>query len=337
MSDLRSALSEALASAEEPEQTTPQVQDAPIAAPEPEVKAETRARDESGKFAKKAEPAPEPAPEPVQEAPKPEVKAPTSWKPAAQEAFLKASRGEMLTADEVKLLTAEAERREGDFHKGIQEFRTHADRARSYDQAIAPFQQHLQALGVDAPTAISSLLKADYTLRNSDPVSKRAYFMNLAQQYGIDLNAEAPQVDQTVQYLMNELNQLRQSQQLTYNQIQQREQEAAQSEMQAFASDPQHAHFEAVRGTMASLLETGQAKTLKEAYDKAVWLDDGIRQSLIEQQRKDAESKAMAQAQAQRARTAAVSVKGSSPAAGGIQTPKGSLRDQILASMEQLS
>lgn len=326
MSDTRTALEEAFAAAEE-------AQAEQVATPEPEQETTPVAeRDEKGRFSAKVTEAPEVTETPVVEEPAPVRKAPSSWKPAAQEAFLKADRGEALTAEEIKLLTAEAERRESDFHKGLSDFKSHSERAKQYDAAIAPFQQHLQRLGVDAPTAIQALMKADVTLRTSDPATKAQYFAQLAREYGIDLGQvqqPAPQDPQTA-YLMNQLNELRQTQQMWQNQIQQQEQAKAQQELQSFGSSDRP-HFDAVRNDMADLLETGKATTLQEAYDMAVWMRPDVRQSLIDQQLADAQRKALAQAQQQRAKTAAVSVKGSSPASAGNQPVNGSLSDILRA------
>lgn len=325
MTDLRTALEEAFKDKETTEETNVS-EVTPESTPEETVKEnEPQARDEHGKFTPK---------EKEEETPPPR-KAPSSWKPAAQEAFLKADRGEALTPEEIRLLTQEAERRENDFHKGVSEFKTHSERARAYDAAIAPFQQHLQSLGVDAPTAITHLMRADYTLRNSDPVTKAQYFKQLAQQYGVDLSQETPQIDQQTQYLMSQLNQLRQTQQMWQNQMRQQVEEQANQELASFAtSDKQH--FDAVRNDMADLLESGKAKSLQEAYDMAVWMRPDIRQSLIEQQRAEVQQKTLASQQAQRAKTAAVSVKGSSPVSGGIQPTGNSIRDILEQNFAQI-
>lgn len=330
MSDLRSALESAF---EEKTDDTSQI-DSVVNTPEPvseekplETSAEQRARDEAGRFAAK-EKAPEPVTPPTEEI-KP-IKAPSSWKPAAQDAYLKAERGEALTPEEVRILTNEANRRESDFHRGVEEFKTHAQKARAYEQVIAPYQQTFQQLGVDAPTAIGALLKADHTLRYGDPSTKAQYFQQLAQQYGVNLEQiqNPPQYDPQTQYLMQQLNELRQTQAQWHNSIQQQEQTRANQELEQF-SQAGNAHFDAVRGDMADLLETGKATSLQDAYEKAVWMNPDIRQSLIEQQRSEAQKKAMAEAQNLRAKTAAVSVKGSSPSAGGVQTNGSDLRSLI--------
>jgi gas vesicle protein len=322
MSDsLREALESAFEADAQPE--------TPAVTPEPETATETpteaRQRDEQGKFAPKAQEVTETAPEPVE--PKPERRAPSSWKPAAQEAFLKADRGEPLTPEEVRILTAEAERRESDFHRGVESFKTHAQKARAYEQAIAPYQQTLNQLGVDAPTAISKLLQADHTLRYADPVAKAQYFQSLAQQYGIDLGQVQnvqPQDPQT-QYLMQQLNELRQTQQMWQNSIQEQERSKANHELESFATSDK-AHFEAVRNDMADLLESGKAQSLEQAYEMAIWMRPDVRQTLIEQQRIEAQRNYEQQQRTQRAKTASVSVKGSSPSSGGSQPPGGDLR-----------
>lgn len=337
MSDIRSALEEAFSKADEAPKTTVEATSEPVATVEPAeaektVVASDKPRDEAGRFAPKAEkeaPPVEPAPAP---APTGERNPFSSWKPAAQQAFMKAERGEPLTADELKLLKSEAERREADFHKGVSEFKSHSERAKAYDAAIAPYQQHLQKLGVDAPTAINALMKADVTLRAADPITKAQYFAQLAEEYGVDLaQVQNPQpVDPQTQFLMQQLNELRQSQQMWQNQVQQQEQMRVQQELQSFQT-AERPHFDAVRNDMADLLETGKAKSLQEAYDMAVWMRPDVRQSLIDQQLADAQRKALEQAQAQRAKTAAVGVKGSSPIGAGSQPVNGSLRDIIAA------
>ena len=179
-------------------------------------------------------------------------------------------------------------------------------------------------------------MRADMTLRTSDPVTKAQYFSQLAKEYNIDLNQlqEPPQVDPQTQYLMNELQVLRNQQQMWQNQARQQEQAIAQDQLASFAT-PDRPHFDAVRNEMATLLETGSAKDLQEAYEMAVWMRPDIRQSLLDQQRAEAQKKALEQSQAQKARTAAVSVKGSSPASSGVQPGnKGSLRDILAAQFD---
>jgi hypothetical protein len=301
-----------------------------VAAPVEKVaEKEPVARDDAGKFAAK-EPVADTPVEKLVEAPV--RKAPSSWKPDAQTAWLKADKGEALSVEEVKLLALEGERRESDFHRGVEEFKTHAQKARAYESAVEPYRKTIESLGVDAPTAIGKLLQADHTLRYGDPATKQTYFAQLAQSYGIDIGAlqNPPQVDQQTQYLMNQINSLQQTQQQYYNTIQQQEQSRATDEIAQFASAG-HAHYDAVRNDMADLLETGKAKSLKDAYDMAVWMRPDVRQSLIEQQRAEERRIVTEQTQHAKAKAASVSVKGSSPSSGGIQSTKGSIREALEA------
>jgi hypothetical protein len=338
MSSLREALETAFEQpAEEAVETTVEVSETVEAAPEPDPAPveEGRARDESGKFVAKdkEEATADVVEELAAEAPPPR-KAPSSWKPAAQEAFLKADRGEPLTGEEIRLLTQEAERRENDFHKGVSEWKSHADKARAYEQAVTPFNGYLQQIGVDAPTAISHLLKTEHTLRTADPITKANEFARLAREYGVDLSQieEPPQHDPQTQYLMSELKALRDEQQRFYNQTQQHELAKAQTIIEQMANDSANfPHFEAVRGDMADLLETGKATSEKEAYEMAVWMRPDTRTTLLDQQRAEAQRKAIDAAQVQKAKAASVSVKGSSPVSSGVQPVKGSLRSQLEA------
>lgn len=339
MSSLREALETAYADETTPEQEivtpTPEATPEPVTAADPVTTvepAEGRARNEKGQYL------PKEAAQVVEAKPadnvvqlQPEKKAPSSWKPDAQAAFLKAHRGEALTPEEVRLLTEEAERREGDFHKGVQDFKSHADRARAYDQVVQPYSQYLQSLGTDAPSAIAYLLKTEHALRTADPVTRNQEFIKLAQTYGIDVNAlaDTPPQDPYVQQLMNELQELRHQQNLLHNERNQENQSVANQQIESFKAG--HPHFEAVRGDMADLMEMNKALSMEDAYDKAVWMRPDIRTTLLDQQRAEAQKKADEQTRLDKAKAAAASVKGSGSAAAGVQPLKGSLRDVIAA------
>ena len=314
MDNLRDALEQAF-DKDEGEQTTQKAEPAQVEAP-------AQPRDEQGKYT-----SPEPAVDPAT-IEQPEIKAPSSWKAEAKQAYIKAERGEALTPQEVKILTAEANRRESDFLKGIEEFKGHAHRARAFEQAIAPYAQNIQQTGLDAPKAIERLLHADHTLRHSDPVTKAQYLHQIAREYGVDLNQaqQQPALDPQTQFLMNQLQELRNNQQVWQNHLQQQEQTQANHQLAQFATADKE-HFDAVRNDMADLLESGKAHTLQDAYDMAIWMRPDIRQTLIERQTTEARRQQEEQARNQRAKAASVSVRGSSPTSSGSQSTGGSLRD----------
>lgn len=311
--DLRSLLSSAFEAAE-----------TPTDAVEPEESSPSeRLRDENGRFAKKSEPE-EPVQETVQPEPEkveevaeekppevPQKRPPSSWKKDAQAAW-------DTLPEHVK---DDVLRRETDFHRGIEQYKTFAQKAQAYEQAIAPYQDTLKALGVPAEQAIGALFKADSILRHGLPHEKAAYFAQLAQEYGVPLEGieQPPPVDPAYRALLNEVRQLRQSETQREQERQRAEMEQLNSTISKFAEGKEH--FDAVRDDMAALLQAGRASDLEQAYDMAIWARPDLRTSLLEQQVKAAEEKARAEAQRLKAKTAAVSVKGSSPVSGTSATP----------------
>lgn len=316
--DLKATLNEAFEASAEPE-----------VAPEPAAAdPEPRARDEQGRFA----PAPEPQ-EVVQTAP-PARKAPSSWKAEGQAAYVKAANGEPLTPEEVALLTQEIDRREGDYHKGLEPYKQSAQVAQRFEEAVKPYMQNFQALGMDAPQAVARILHVEHTLRNGDPQTKAQMFHQLAQEYGVNLGQQMPQVDPTVAAMMQRLQQ---QEQRINNYATAREQEEMakiNAEIQRFSSDPKNEHYEKVWPKMAELLEAKQATSLEDAYSKAIWIDPEVRQSLIEREKTEYQKSQEESARAKRAKSAASSVRGSTPASAGTSPSDLSLRDQLRAAYD---
>lgn len=327
---LRETLEASFDSSAAAEVETPEVTEVAPAVESAETKAE-RARDEAGRFAKKQEEAAAAAPVADPAAPvaaAPASRAPSSWKKEAAAVFDKIESGQPVTAEEMKVLRDEALRREGDFHKGIEGFKTHAEAGKTFERTIAPYMENIKAAGVAPDVAIGELLKIENTLRNGPPAVKAQALRQLAQSYQIDLGQE---FDPNVAELQNRLYQMEEQQRQWQQQQQQASSQAVNTDIERFAGEPGHEHFEAVRVHMGALLDSGLAKDLQDAYDQAVYANPTTRASLLEQQRKEAE----ASARVQRASSAAVSVRGSSPASGATaKTSSGSTRDDVLAAWD---
>jgi hypothetical protein len=310
--DLRSSLESAFADAAETS-TNEAAKEAPQEAVETPIERADRVRDESGRFAKKDDPAPvEQVAEVPTEVPEVPVKrAPSSWKKETQAEWEKLPSH---VQDDVL-------RREADFHRGIEQYKQHAQRAQSYDQAIAPYQRTLQQMGVAPEQAIGALFKADDLLRNSAPHEKAAYFAQLAQDYGVQIAdiQQPPQVDQAYQQLLNEVRSLKQTEAQREQQRQQQEAQTLNSTIAQFSEGKQH--FDAVREDMAALLQAGRAPDLETAYDMAIWARPDLRTGLLQQQTQAAEERARAAMQQKRALSASVSVKGSSPVSTNSANP----------------
>lgn len=180
---------------------------------------------------------------------------------------------------------AEIERREGDFHKGIEQYKGGAAQAQDWDRAVQPYMATIQGFGVTPQVAVGELLKADHTLRYSATPQKVNYLLKIAGDYGVDIGTLAQgiqqiageQVWQQQNPVDPRLHQLQQQVgQLTHHITQQnqqaatRETSAIDGEIAAFAADPDHEHFGALQQDMAAFLQTGRAKTLDDAYEMAM-------------------------------------------------------------------
>jgi len=269
-----------------------------------------RPRDEAGRFAPKE--APVEAQEPSE--PKPQRKYPSSWKRELEPVYRR------LEADpELAAVLDEVERREGDFHKGVEQYKSKAQFAEAMEKAISPYMATIQSMGASPDYAVQSLLAADHRLRYGTPTDKAQAMQQLAQFYGIDLGAvpQQAQTDPTIDALQRELYQLRHQVQQQFQQHEQVSEAQILSDIDAFKADKPH--FETVRKAMAAMIQAGEAANLQEAYDKAVWAHPEIRTSLIEQQRKADEAKRKEEAQraAAAAKSAAVQVRGAPTAGGG--------------------
>ena len=225
----------------------------------------------------------------------------------------------------------EINRRESDYHKGIEQYKQYAGIGRDIERVIAPHMETIQKLGVHPMEAVGALLNADRQLRTGTPEQKAQLLGQLAQEYGIDLKQvqPLPPVDPAVMQLRQQNQQLQRFQQSVIEQ----QNSQAMSEIERFSKDPANVHFESVKDDMGLLLQSGKADNLQDAYDKAVWMRPDIRKSLVEQQRTEAEKRAAQAARKNRAKSASVGIKGSSASKGGTLKPDASLRDTLKAVM----
>jgi hypothetical protein len=282
-----------------------------------------RPRDEAGKYAKAEKAAPKAAEAPSDAEPPVWRRPPASWKKDYHEPW-------NTVDDKIKEYVWQ---REEQMRKGVEPLLSKAQFADAMQTAIEPFLPTIRGMGLEPQDAVKALMQADYTLRNSPADQKLAYFHQLAAQYGINLGQGMPEQQQTMDprlfALQNELNNVR-GEVLTWKQ----QQEAAQNqslmgEIHQFSQTAEH--FEEARPIMISLLQTGQANTLQEAYEKAIWSNPEIRQQLIEAQQAEKMAKLSDQKNraAKAARAAAVSVRSSTP--GTNTAPKANDRRSMLA------
>lgn len=277
-------------------------------------------RDESGRFAKttvqEEAPAPEPAEEPVWKRP------PLSWKKDYHEVWQKAD----------PRLQEYAFQREEQMRRGVEPLLQAKQFADAVQEAISPYMTTLNGLGMKPEQAISALMKADHTLRTSDPQTRLQYFMQLANEYGVNLQGmpqgQQQTVDPTIFALKNELANVR-GEVTTWKQQQEAaEQAVLANEIEGFAQKAEY--FEEARPEMIKLLQSGVAETLEDAYDRAIYGNRDLRERVLsaQQAQQNAQIAAEKNRAAKAARAAAVSVRSATP--GANTAPKANDRRALL-------
>lgn len=242
---------------------------------------------------------------------------PQSWSAAAKAEWDKAS----------PVLKAEIAKREADVQKGFEqkaaETRPHVEFAQQVRQRFEPFRQEMAARGVSEVQAIDYLVSMEQAARR-DPES---YIRHVAQELKVDLGrltgsparaadpAQAEYVDPQLADLRKAVNGLVQEKQTERQAAQTRLMTEAQGAIEAFSKDPANKHFDAVKTTMARMMQTGEATDLKGAYEKAIWANPDIRNALLAEQR--------AADEAQRAKERDEAAKKARRAGGTPLVPRG--------------
>jgi hypothetical protein len=247
---------------------------------------------------------------------------PASWKKDYHEAWT--------TAD--PKLKEYAWKREEEMRAGVEPLLSKAQFADQMQQAIEPYIQNIRGLGIEAPQAVKALMEADNILRHGSPQQKQSYFAQLAQQYGINMgDVQIQPTDPNFYAIQNELAQVR-GEVLNWKQQQENAQnEALLQEINRFQAKAEY--FEEARPTMIQLLNSGVAKDLDDAYQKAIRLDSDLftKHQQASQGAADAAKREASNKAAKAAKAAAVSVKSSTP--GAATSTKAQDRRSLL--MEQ--
>ena len=259
------------------------------------------------------------------EEPQEKVTRPSTWKKEYVTIWDKMEAGEQISKEDFTRFAEYANQRESEYKKGVSTYKAEADRARGYEEAIAPFVPELQAQNISPAAWINNLGRAHMVLSKAPYEQKVQMFQRLAQDYGIQLNGEgvAPvQQDAYTQQLMNQLNQVNQEVSNIKGRFAQEENQRLMSEIERVRSDAEKfPHFDVVREEMAQLLELGKAQDLETAYKKAVRMNDDVWE--LEQDRllKESKQSTIKAQQVAKAKAAAVSPKSTTPS-GKVSNPE---------------
>ena len=293
--------------------------------------ADSDQRGSDGKPAAVGDSAPAAKPQPVDQY----GKAPASWKPAAREHWAQ------LPPD----VRGEIYRRESEASRVMQE----TTEARHAHHALSTLSQKYAATmaaegGVDILTATDNLAQVATRLRFGAPPEKAHQIAALIKAYGVDITTldnilaglpAQPAAMQQQQFRDPRVDQMLQEAQAAQRQREEQLARQSAAEVERFGEGKEF--FGDVRGIMADMIEVsarqGFELSLQDAYDRAVQLHPEIGKVLS--QRAQAEAARNPNRSTARSRAAASSVKGS-PAGGPSRQAGGSIRDDILSSMEQV-
>lgn len=252
------------------------------------------------------------------------ISRPSTWKKEYVNIWDKMEKGEQIDKEDFVKFAEYANQRESEYKKGVSTYKAEADRAKSYENAIAPYAQDLQRRGIQPTQYIENLVRAEQILSNAGYDQKVQVFQKLAADYGIQLNGngQVTQLDPYTQQLMNQLNQVNQEVSTIKGRFAQEENQRLMGEIERVRSNVEKfPHFDVVREEMAQLLELGKAQDLETAYKKAVRMNDDVWE--IEQDRllKDAKQSSIKAQQVAKAKAAAVSPKSTTPS-GKVSNPE---------------
>ena len=255
---------------------------------------------------------------------KEKITRPSTWKKEYVNIWDKMEKGEQIDKEDFVKFAEYANQRESEYKKGVSTYKAEADRAKGYENAIAPYAQDLQRRGIQPTQYIENLVRAEQILSNANYDQKVQVFQKLASDYGIQLNGngQVTQLDPYTQQLMNQLNMVNQEVSSIKGRFAQEENQRLMSEIERVRSNVEKfPHFDVVREEMAQLLELGKAQDLETAYKKAVRMNDDVWE--IEQDRllKDAKQSAIKAQQVAKAKAAAVSPKSTTPS-GKVSNPE---------------
>lgn len=217
-------------------------------------------------------------------------------------------------------------KREEDFLKGIQQYKGLAEVGQRYDAVVEPYKPILAAEGVDPVQLMQSFAANHYLLTKGTPQQKIELAASMLQGYEIplaellnyiaDTDIDLNPVDPNVAALQKEVGELRSfittAQRTSTEQINSR----IDAEIEAFAADPAHPHFNELADDIHKLFASGMANTLAEAYEKAVFANPNTRQKEIDRLTAEFRSNADAEEKKRKDKIA------KSTAADVILTPK---------------
>ncbi len=265
------------------------------------------------------------------------INRPQSWKKEYWEKFDKIATEDPQLADYLH-------QREREFASGVSTYKSEAENARHLNEAIAPFLPNLQKHGLEPTQWIRNLGQAHERLALGSPQEKVMMGAKLIMDYGIDPQAlfqalSNPQSIQQPQLNQQDIAtaiQRQVDQVLTSREIQSAYQQFVNAKDDS--GNPKYPHVEAVKETMAGLLQAELAQDYPSAYEAALRhpRHNDLFQAMQEQQRQQEETLRLAKNRevVTKARAQAVSVKSSTPSGQVPVNGTNSLRETLSSAFD---
>lgn len=213
---------------------------------------------------------------------------------------------------------AEIHRREGDMLKGMDQYRSHYSYAQDVIDTFKPYDAAITASGSNQKQVLQAALNTMFILKTGSPDDKANELLNLAANYGIELNnlnsvnerieANMPLIDPAVEELKRENAQILTFLQQTKAEKEQQEVSLLEADLDKFEADPANKYYAELREEMARIFGSSQEDvSIQEVYDKAVWANPVTREKLIVE-RQDTDRRNAAEKAAGAKRTAKTNV-----------------------------
>ena len=255
--------------------------------------------------------------------------APKTWKPEAAAAW----------AGVPPVVQAEILKREEDIFRGIEGYKADAQVGKTIKSIMQPYEAIMQQVGINPYQQVKQLMDSHYILATGTPQQKIQFMHKLAQDYKIDLGIEAPYVSPEVSGLQQELNAVKSKLQEFETQGADAARAKIRAEIDTFANDPKNVYFSEVSEDIAVLLRSGVAKTLDEAYQKAVRMNPVTyqkEQSRLLKEQQDAEA-IMRKKKADDAKRSTAANVSSRSTPGSVTAPLGSIDDTLRETLAKIN
>lgn len=242
-------------------------------------------------------------------------------------------------------LKDEALRREEDFHRGIEGYKTKSALGEKMERILAPFADQIRQYNIDPEQILGGLLQAQMKLSLGKPEERVALMRQVIKDFKIDPASlidsppgEQPYVDPTLKALEERLGAVDSKLEAENQRRFEEHKSKVAAEVQAFASDPKNDLFSQAAGEIATLMRADAKLTLAQAYEKAVWSLPETRKISIERQAK-ADAEVREKEERERAEKAAATSRGSTrttPRQSSATAPKGTMDDTMRETLKEI-